>query len=192
MGLAAAGAAGGLVEFAKELAVLGQPATASDPGPLNGLIGVLALAGVALLWTRLPAAALVLATAGLAAITADALGSPPPRVLPGAVLVIAAAVALAAETVDHDPTPVTFTWARLVVWMGLGLHLVMGIPLIAVGLVAPGWAVTAMWAVWGALLFFTLRLRRTRPWPVLITPPTTAVFLVGALWFGERLLGWSP
>ncbi|MGH8884902.1 MAG: hypothetical protein ACRDYX_06965 [Egibacteraceae bacterium] len=184
-------AAAGLVELGKALAVAGQPAV-GVLAVLNGLVGVVALAGLALVWTRPRAAALVQATAGLAAITLDGIGSPPPRMLPGAALVIAAATAFAAGQADLDATPATFTWTRLAAWVGLGLHLVVGLPFLALGLLAPLWAILVLWAVWGALLTLAIRLRHTRPWLVLVIPPVTAAILVGALSLGGRFLGWTP
>lgn len=185
------GAVAGLVELGKALAVAGQPAM-RIPAILSGLIGVVALAGVALLRARPRVAGLVMAAAGLAAITVDGLSSPPPRMLPGAALVIAGAIALAPLPAGHDTRPAASTWARLGAWVGLALHLVVGFPLIAIGLVAPWWAVTVSWAAWGALLVLALRLRRARPWLVLAVPPATAVLLFSALWLGAHFLSWSP
>lgn len=185
------GAAAGLVELGKALAAAGQPA-GDVLAILNGLIGVAALAGVALVWARPRVAALVQATAGLAAITLDGIGAPPPRMLPGAALVIAGASAFAAGSADPDAPPATFTWGRLAAWVGLGLHLVIGVSLLALGLVAPWWAVSALFAAWGAFLVLALRLRRTRPWLVPLIPPATAALAIGAVSLGGHFLGWSP
>jgi hypothetical protein len=179
------------VEVGKALTVAGQPAMRAL-ALLHGFVGVLALVGVALARPRPRAAALILATAGLTAITVDGLGSPPPRVLPGAALLIAGTAALASMPVEPDTGPAASLWAGVSLWIGLGLHFVVGIPFVAAGLVAPGWAVTALWAAWGALLALILRFRRTRPWLALAFPPMTAALFVSALSLGERFLGWSP
>lgn len=184
------GAVAGLVQVGKTLAVAGPPA----PWPLvivSGLAGVVALAGAALARPRPRAGALIMAVAGLAAITIDTIGSPPPRVLPGAVLVIAGAIAFASAPAGHGAALAAPIWARRGAWVGLALQLVVGLPLVAAGLVAPGWAVTAMWAAWGALFVLALSLRRTRPWLVLAVPPATAAILFGALWLGGHFLGWT-
>jgi hypothetical protein len=184
------GVVASLAQFGKALVVASQW-VAPVLGLLSGLIGVIGLIGVALSQTRPRAAALILATAGLAAITVDGLGLPPPRMLPGAALILAAGAALATRPVDRGTTPVAFTWGRLAAWIGLGLHLMVAVPLLAIGLVVPGWAVTALWTAWSALFFLALHVRRTRPWLVPVIAPATAALLVGALLLGERLLGWT-
>jgi len=82
-------------------------------------------------------------------------------------------------------------WAGVVGWLGLILHAVVFFWYAASGLVAPGWAVALLLAVWVALLAVGIWLRRRRP---LLTPlvPVAAM----AVWFlaiaaGDAFLDWT-
>jgi hypothetical protein len=88
---------------------------------------------------------------------------------------------------QNQPSPA----ARIVGWCGVVAHAATFVWYAASGLVAPGWAVAGLLALWGVLLVLAVWLRRTRP---LLTPlvPVAAV----VLWFlaisaGEAWLGWT-
>lgn len=76
-----------------------------------------------------------------------------------------------------------------VAWVGIAVHLVVGLPYAFTGLLAPSWAVGLLWALWSALLAMAFIVRRSRPWLAAATP-----LIAIAAWFvalGERLLGWT-
>lgn len=96
----------------------------------------------------------------------------------------------------HEPRPAELddAAARLAGGIGMvvgaGLHLAVGLFYAASGLLAPGWAVLALGAVWVALAVVLWRNRR-RPTVTLAVP-----FVAAAVWFvtmraGEALLGWT-
>jgi hypothetical protein len=71
------------------------------------------------------------------------------------------------------------------------LHLVVGVFVLSSGLLAPGWAVVLLAAVWAALWLAIWRWRRTSPIRTMLVP-----FGMAALWWvtisaGERWLGWT-
>lgn len=73
---------------------------------------------------------------------------------------------------------------------GMALHLAVGTFYAAAGLVAPGWAVAVLWAVWLALAAVLWRHRR-RPVVALSVP-----FVAAAVWWavvtaGDAFLGWT-
>ncbi|GAC1325454.1 MAG: hypothetical protein NVSMB13_08630 [Mycobacteriales bacterium] len=83
-------------------------------------------------------------------------------------------------------------WAQAVGWAGVALHIPVGFLYLGSGLIAPGYALLPLWALWAGLLVLAVRLLLRRP---LLTPlvPVVAV----ALWavvmaIGSQLLGWRP
>jgi hypothetical protein len=182
-GLAGAGGAALLVKAG--LAVAEGLVAWSAVIALTGLAG---LAAALLTRSRPGRAAASMTAVGVLALIDDLAGaSVPPRVLPGAILLVAAAVvaggdAPAPAVGRRVPLP-----ARVAAWAGLEAH----VALLPLGLVAPWWAVIALLVLWALLLALALRLRRRRPWLVPFFPATTAAIAVGLLYLGSTVLGWT-
>ena len=155
------------------------------PGMVLGVLGLAAaLAG----WSRRERGALVAAAAGLVALVLDFVGlSGPPRVLPGAALLAGAAVTFGSSRPAARLSPL----ASLAAAAGLAAHALVGLALLAVGLVAPPWAVIALLAAWAALLAVAVR-QRSRPLLVVIAPAASAALAAGLLYVGGTFLGWTP
>jgi hypothetical protein len=60
---------------------------------------------------------------------------------------------------------------------GLTLHVLLLVPILPIGLIAPGEGVIAIHGVWVAGLIVALRYRRANPGIVLLTPFVTAALL---------------
>jgi hypothetical protein len=72
------------------------------------------------------------------------------------------------------------------------LHLVVGVFVLASGLLAPGWAVALLVAAWGACWVPVWRWRRTHPIRTMLVP-----FAMATVWWltitaGDAWLGWAP
>ncbi|GAB7192087.1 hypothetical protein NUM3379_27960 [Kineococcus sp. NUM-3379] len=153
------------------------------------LLGALLAAGAAAWSTGRPRRAVALAAAAaVLSLAGDALPTAPPRLLP----LLPLAVALALLSVRPAPAGVPRARGAVVGWAGIVLHVVVGWPYLTSGLVAPGYGVALLWALWGALLVVAVRLLRRRPvWtPVVPAVALGAWFLVLSL--GGHFLGWSP
>lgn len=165
-----------------------EMATAGLAGLLLGVVsGVLALVGafVALRWPR--PGGLLFAVAGLGGLLLDALGAgPPPRILPGAVLLFAAALALGAA---WTPGPDT-AGGRAVVGAGVALQVVVGVLFVGLGLIAPVGAAFAVLVVWAGLSGLGLRRRSDRPWLVAAAAGVAVLVAAVVLWVGSAF-GWT-
>lgn len=76
-------------------------------------------------------------------------------------------------------------------WIGLVGHL-LALPWYAAsGLVAPGWAVLLLLAIWVALLLVGLALRRRSPAWMLAVPVLDAAIWFGGVSAGEAFLNWT-
>lgn len=175
VGVVLGGVIAGLIELAK--GVGGLPSC----GGAGLLVGPLALVGAALAWRQSRGAVAPLLGAGVAAVAVDVLCTPPPpHMLPGIALMVAGA----------------FAWegpgGSILAWIGLALHVLVGVPFLAVGLVAPWYGVLVMWICWVLLLVVALRLRSRRPWVTLAAPFAAAAVFLGTLWLGGTYLGWTP
>jgi hypothetical protein len=71
-------------------------------------------------------------------------------------------------------------------------HLAIAVPMFALGLVAPLYAIAIFWLFWGLMLWVLVRLRQRRPLLLPLVPVVTAAAILGALNLGGELLGWSP
>lgn len=78
--------------------------------------------------------------------------------------------------------------ARLV---GVVLFAATGLPYVTAGLVAPGWAVLVLLAIWMVLLVVLIRSWRERPWMVFTLPFIAAVIWVAVIQAGDTFLGWT-
>lgn len=75
--------------------------------------------------------------------------------------------------------------------MGIVAHVATVFLYLASGLVAPLAGVLFLLAGWSLLLYLAIRLRRTRPWLVLLTPVASIALWAGVLTFGDWVLGWT-
>lgn len=119
---------------------------------------------------------------GIASFLADlALGAGPPRSIPGALLCAAGAAAAAPATVTPN------------VWVVLAcvLQAAVAVPFLAIGLVAPGWAVAVVFVLWGTALALLLRVGASRPPLALAVPPLTFAVLLGMILLGGTIFGWQ-
>jgi hypothetical protein len=88
---------------------------------------------------------------------------------------------------DPELTPTHLLFALI----GLALHLVMGVFVVASGLVAPPWGVAVLVAVWlAAAAWAGIRWRRSMFAPLTAAVGTAAfwILFVGA---GDAFLGWT-
>ena len=84
-----------------------------------------------------------------------------------------------------------FSLVELAVVVGV-LGLLAALPFyIASGLVAPLWAILALWAAWLSLGLLALRWFRSHPWVVLVLPLVAAGVWWLSLTLGEQLLDWQ-
>jgi hypothetical protein len=187
---AATGVIGGVVQIGKALPPIG--ATENVPPTALVLIVVTGLAAVAggLVAMRSPiTGGVILGGAGLAALIIDTVETaPPPRILPAVVILTAAACALGAVSRASAPS----TAGRVIVVIGVALQVLIAYPIGALGLVAPGWAVVGLLAVWAALLIIAIRQRHSRPWLSLAAPFATIAIAWVVLAAGGEFLGWAP
>jgi len=133
-----------------------------------------------------------LAVVALVLYLADLLGlKPPPRILPSLVLVVAAVligIAPRARPADRPPQ----SRDRALVIAGLALQLLLFVPILPIGLVAPGAGVLTIHGLWLVGLIVAWWLRRSDPPVVLAVPFVTAALVAGVLWFGTTALDWRP
>jgi hypothetical protein len=72
------------------------------------------------------------------------------------------------------------------------LHVLVLWPYSASGLVAPGWAVLALLALWGLLGWAAYAVHRRWGAVAALVPLLALALWVGALVLGEQVLGWTP
>lgn len=133
-----------------------------------------------------------LAALALVLYLADLMGlKPPPRILPSLVLVGAAVLIGVTPRTRAPDRPLRPRDRRMSV-AGLVLHVLLFVPLLPIGLVAPGAGVLVIHGVWLAGLVIAWWLRRSDPPIVLAVPFVTAAVASGVLWFGTTVLGWRP
>ena len=96
-------------------------------------------------------------------------------------------------TPEQPDAPVVrlLTMNRFVLVLAVLLQLGVGVFYLAAGLVAPAWAVLALWALWVVLLLVLVRAWRRRPPLALVVPLLALALFFGALTAGEQLLGWT-
>lgn len=82
--------------------------------------------------------------------------------------------------------------ARVAAWLGLVLHVVVGVvPYAGSGLLAPPWGVALLWGSWALLLAAWLLLRRRRPWLAAAVPVLALAWWAAVVTFGDLALGWT-
>jgi hypothetical protein len=163
-------------------------------GVFVGLVPAASVAA-AIAAVRAPQRARVLGATALAgALIADQMPAAPPRLVP----LLPLALATALMFIAPEPRPEAKLaepggcrgWTTAPGWLGLALHSAVGLLYLMSGLVAPGYAVALLWALWALLLVVVVQLQPHRAqW-------TPAVPLAAAaLWFmvmsvGDAVLGW--
>ena len=80
---------------------------------------------------------------------------------------------------------------RLVGWLGVIAHLLVGVWYAASGLVAPMWAVALLLVIWLAMSALIPGLMRTRPGWVAAIPVAEAAIWFGVISAGEAFLNWT-
>lgn len=75
--------------------------------------------------------------------------------------------------------------------VGIAAHVATVLLYLASPLVAPLAGVLFLFAGWSLLLYSSVRLRRSRPWLVLLAPVTSIAFWAAVLTFGDWVLGWT-
>jgi hypothetical protein len=75
--------------------------------------------------------------------------------------------------------------------IALAAHILIAFPMLALGLVAPLYAIVIFWAIWAIMLSVLIRVRRTRPLLTPLVPVATAVMVFGGVNLGGALLGWT-
>ncbi len=81
--------------------------------------------------------------------------------------------------------------ARVAAYMAIAIHLLLALPVLTLGIVAPGWAVILFYVGWGVLLAVAFQLLRTRPALVLAIPVVFVAVIYAILFLGENLLGFT-
>ncbi|HYN96196.1 MAG TPA: hypothetical protein VES42_20320 [Pilimelia sp.] len=79
----------------------------------------------------------------------------------------------------------------IVGWLGLLAHAALFFWFAASGLVAPGWAVALLLAMWAGLLLFGAWLRRRRPLLTPLVPIAALLLWLAVITAGETLLNWT-
>jgi hypothetical protein len=197
----AAGALGASIEVISFIAFLIRrdlyPPAPNGLVIADGLVSFLALLGAGLMIKDPRVGSISLAAAAAMSILSDMIGlSTVPRIVPGGLMILSAAITFALrkeESKEHLAPPAEQPhWLPILVNIALGLH-VFGAGFIGLGagLVAPPLGVLAGWALWAAILYAGIRLRKSKPWLALATP-----FAGIAAWFlllsaGGAFLGWS-
>ncbi|MDP8929902.1 MAG: hypothetical protein M3O70_15375 [Actinomycetota bacterium] len=199
---AVVGLVGGVVQFAKPIMALSAGSLVS--GLLLVMEAALGLAAVAVVvvWRRNRSRlGGVLIAVGLLGVLMDAAGGgAPPRVIPGVAVVTGGVLARFAVPRDHarsgqqhrSGSSAVAGWAgEAVGWLAVAAQVAVLIPFLAIGLVAPGWAVLALYALWAALLALVLRLRRAHPFATLLVPPATFALMYALMMGAGRVLDWQ-
>jgi hypothetical protein len=91
-----------------------------------------------------------------------------------------------------DPhRPQTDMLGRVLAIIGLVLQAALLPFVIASGLVAPLWGVIVITLGWALLLFLAIRLWNRAPRWIILIPVATIIWWLGAVSFGENVLGWT-
>jgi hypothetical protein len=94
---------------------------------------------------------------------------------------------------DYDDPMTRPWWQWALGWLGFAGLMVTLFFYVSSGLVAPGWAILVLLAVWLFLLVVSIQLlRQRRPLWVLPVPIVAFLFWFAALSAGETWLGWTP
>jgi hypothetical protein len=133
-----------------------------------------------------------LAGAALLLYLADLMGlKPPPRILPSLALALAAALIGITPRPGASDRPLRRR-DRAMSATGLVLHLLVFVPILPIGLVAPGAGVLVVHGLWVTGLLVAWRRRRSDPALVLAVPFVTAAAIAAVVWIGTAVLDWQP
>ncbi|MDP8969776.1 MAG: hypothetical protein M3N52_04640 [Actinomycetota bacterium] len=200
---AVVGLFGGAVQLVKPMVAFGGVSLAVGLFLLvEAGLGLATVAGV-LVWRRdlRRAGGLLIATGLLAVVMDVGGGGAPPRVIPAVVILAGGVLARfaagrdparqAAQPGGGSPGVAGSPAAAAVGWLGVAAQVAVIVPFLAIGLVAPAWAVVVLYALWAALLALALRLRRAHPLATLLVPPATFALMVGLLMAGGSVFDWQ-
>jgi hypothetical protein len=80
-------------------------------------------------------------------------------------------------------------------WLAAGATaaamVLIGYVYLASGLFMPAWALALLWVLWLTLVWYGVRLARTRSLLVLVLPVIGATAWILLAWFGGSVLGWQ-
>lgn len=93
-----------------------------------------------------------------------------------------------------EPDPrVGISWPlKLVAWIGLALHGLLGVLYLLSGLLAPVWAVIFLWTLWTGLLAVAIYQRTRRQGVVAVIPVIGLVVWSVTIWAVSLLSGEAP
>jgi hypothetical protein len=167
-----------------------QVASAAVIGAL-GVIGI----GAALQSRSQPRQAIAgAALAGMVGLLLDTSGAlAPPRLIPGLLLLAAAAMIYSLRDTPDGRTVTTFTYmlAQVVFGVALLAHGVLALYFVPFGLGVPPQGMAMLYIIWGGMLALAWRLRREYPWLTLAIPPITFLLIYRLLLLAERLFAWT-
>lgn len=168
---------------------------------MEAALGLAAVAAVVVWGRKRSRLGGVLLAVGLLAVLMDAAGGgAPPRVIPGVAIVTGGVLARFAVPrgqgrwgQQHGSAfSAVAGWAgQAVGWLAVAAQIAVLIPFLAIGLVAPGWAVLVLYALWAALLALVLRSRPSHPFATLLVPPATFALMYGLMMAAGRILDWQ-
>jgi hypothetical protein len=81
---------------------------------------------------------------------------------------------------------------RVMTITGFVLLVALLVPVVPIGLVAPGLGIITIHGIWLIGFIAAWRLRRSNPPAVLAIPFVAAALIAATLWFGTTVLGWRP
>jgi hypothetical protein len=96
------------------------------------------------------------------------------------------------DPTEPDP-PVNVSWPlKLVAWIGLAFHGLLGVLYLLSGLLAPIWAVLFLWTLWTGLLAVAIHQRTRRPAVVAVIPIIGLFIWLVTIWAVSQLSGGGP
>lgn len=90
-----------------------------------------------------------------------------------------------------EPAKSPFPVRTVVGWCGIVLHLLVGLPYLASGLVVPPPYLFGVWLLWFAFLGLAVWLLRHRPVLVPLVPVAALATWQGVLILGSQVLHWT-
>lgn len=87
--------------------------------------------------------------------------------------------------------PASPRWHRVLGYLGIAAHVVVGYLYLVAGLVTPAPWLVGFLLAWVALLGVAIWLHRRHPLWVLAVPGVALILLVGGVSLGGALLGWT-
>lgn len=172
----------------------------AGPGVFTLVVGVFGalVAGTAiaaaLVVLRAPKLARMLVLLALAgSVFVEPLLGAPPRGFPVPPLAIAAGLMVVAPSLDRtNGLPYRRSgWVLVLGWLGVILHVVVGLLYPAAGLLAPTYALIFLSGIWALLLLLAFRLLRDSPILTPLVPLAAIGVWYGVVYLGGVYLGWT-